>query len=807
MSESKIMRLVRCPKCQNLLPELADYSVYQCGGCGAVLRAKLKHQEKEVLTEKCDEGKISVTANSGSGKRMQEMSESLPENDVSVMDTEANCTAFSSIENNGVKMDKYLKSQNGQIYGLVDRADPDKSIHRCELGTVEELPNYFGNISRYQGSEPVPSRQGEMPGQCGDVRGGNQHRRPLNSSHQDEGPSNYFSESSDGNNAEDGKGNCGLLRPTRIDSLQQDRAELLQMMEELRDQLRRSGDLGVNLKDKGPIDPYAAHQRPNISSTSGLFSNNNVAAPSAGIHQDFMPNKPTDSPYYHPLHPPRYPHDSRQRMGVSNPHPFPYGLTDMPGSRNYFELQTMRGPFPTLNRYEHQLLHPPYYPGQSFAADPTIYDPNLNNRLSHHPVCGCYSCCSDHHRANQPEYPADTRFVDINSNTVLYPQNIPGPSAQRGYSLQTSGPSQCVDCPSVRARFADDMACHTRGFVRRHQQKEALAKGRLHCQPIASGAPFLVCRSCSELLQLPKMTFKLKSKRQKICCGACNTVMDCSFTNKKFIISVSSESKKIVKGVGTCLDDMLHEGISSELWAKTSSISDDSDSSSHEFQEVTGKAPVITRGLDLTSNETHDSQSLPPSSPANFEGVESSDGLASPSLQGLPMPDQLGHSFNANVTSRVWMGSQSARSDHEKLMPKDTISRQNSLNETSSTAQMEEVSFTVYSKTQVSQKSELATQKSDPVKTNKGSGFASVIKKSIKGLSRSNHSADNRDGNVTINGCKIPDRLVKKAEKLAGPIQPGNYWYDFRAGFWGVIAGPCLGIIPQIVRAAIQEFL
>lgn len=35
------VRLVRCPKCENLLPELADYSVYQCGGCGAVLRGKL----------------------------------------------------------------------------------------------------------------------------------------------------------------------------------------------------------------------------------------------------------------------------------------------------------------------------------------------------------------------------------------------------------------------------------------------------------------------------------------------------------------------------------------------------------------------------------------------------------------------------------------------------------------------------------------------------------------------------------------------------------------------------------------------
>ncbi|KAJ0837368.1 putative protein enhanced disease resistance 4 [Helianthus annuus] len=42
MSESPAkVRLVRCPKCENLLPEVTDYAVYQCGGCGAVLRGKV----------------------------------------------------------------------------------------------------------------------------------------------------------------------------------------------------------------------------------------------------------------------------------------------------------------------------------------------------------------------------------------------------------------------------------------------------------------------------------------------------------------------------------------------------------------------------------------------------------------------------------------------------------------------------------------------------------------------------------------------------------------------------------------------
>lgn len=34
------IRLVRCPNCLRLLPEVADVPMYQCGGCGTILRAK-----------------------------------------------------------------------------------------------------------------------------------------------------------------------------------------------------------------------------------------------------------------------------------------------------------------------------------------------------------------------------------------------------------------------------------------------------------------------------------------------------------------------------------------------------------------------------------------------------------------------------------------------------------------------------------------------------------------------------------------------------------------------------------------------
>ncbi|KAK8711342.1 hypothetical protein V6N13_146626 [Hibiscus sabdariffa] len=50
MAESNKVRLVRCPKCENLLPELAGYSVYQCGGCGAVLREPFAYPVEHDMT-------------------------------------------------------------------------------------------------------------------------------------------------------------------------------------------------------------------------------------------------------------------------------------------------------------------------------------------------------------------------------------------------------------------------------------------------------------------------------------------------------------------------------------------------------------------------------------------------------------------------------------------------------------------------------------------------------------------------------------------------------------------------------------
>ncbi|GJP30978.1 hypothetical protein CLOM_g7537 [Closterium sp. NIES-68] len=53
---------------------------------------------------------------------------------------------------------------------------------------------------------------------------------------------------------------------------------------------------------------------------------------------------------------------------------------------------------------------------------------------------------------------------------------------------------------------------------------------------------------------------------------------------------------------------------------------------------------------------------------------------------------------------------------------------------------------------------------------------------------------------VYVNGQPVPDKLVFLAERRIGTIEPGSYWYDCRAGFWGPVGGPAYGVTPAFMR-------
>uniref|UniRef100_A0A0E0JLA9 Uncharacterized protein n=1 Tax=Oryza punctata TaxID=4537 RepID=A0A0E0JLA9_ORYPU len=96
--------------------------------------------------------------------------------------------------------------------------------------------------------------------------------------------------------------------------------------------------------------------------------------------------------------------------------------------------------------------------------------------------------------------------------------------------------------------------------------------------------------------------------------------------------------------------------------------------------------------------------------------------------------------------------------------------------------------------------SETALEEDQPStgKSGDSSFFAGFLKKGFKDLSLFNQSMESVK--VSINSHPISERALKKAEKKAGPVEPGSYWYDYRAGFWGVMGRECIGIIPPFIR-------
>ncbi|KAF8721120.1 hypothetical protein HU200_023540 [Digitaria exilis] len=60
MANKEGYRLVRCPKCLNILPEPPSVTVYRCGGCGTTLRAKIRASNGHVTTKRQDSDNYSV---------------------------------------------------------------------------------------------------------------------------------------------------------------------------------------------------------------------------------------------------------------------------------------------------------------------------------------------------------------------------------------------------------------------------------------------------------------------------------------------------------------------------------------------------------------------------------------------------------------------------------------------------------------------------------------------------------------------------------------------------------------------------
>ncbi|KAI6679105.1 hypothetical protein NL676_039901 [Syzygium grande] len=235
--------------------------------------------------------------------------------------------------------------------------------------------------------------------------------------------------------------------------------------------------------------------------------------------------------------------------------------------------------------------------------------------------------------------------------------------------------------------------------------------------------------------------------------------------------------------------------------------------------ERTGEMAFLDReGLpepfDDKFNKYEQGSSLDPSSHSSEEedvpnevklGTNSSTSAEKPLLwEEPPTVPSLTFTKNLDNSSSKLSEDQYAEESEIKEIRRDFlvqkgVPRQKSVQDT---ATEDEIKYLLNDCLNTSQDSSDASKEADRLKTKKRDNFffLSFIKKSIGDFSRSNEIVEIAKPNVVINGHPIPNHLVKKAEKLAGLIRPGNYWYDFQGGFWGVMGRTCLGIIPPFIE-------
>ncbi|GER48659.1 hypothetical protein STAS_25828 [Striga asiatica] len=284
--------------------------------------------------------------------------------------------------------------------------------------------------------------------------------------------------------------------------------------------------------------------------------------------------------------------------------------------------------------------------------------------------------------------------------------------------------------------------------VQTHVRWENLASGGRICRPIGWGAPFFTCSNCFELLLFPKnvRVDGNNGRKQKVTCGSCSAVVVFTVANNKLVFSSMVEP-----------EDSCNNNVKVEKSVETTFLSNDYENSSYDGSSVSkdenGPLPRV----------------------------------------GLSLQDHFEYSNKFHRGRRFGEESKSRFLETDKVVLEEQISRKES------SATEIELSSNEYSNTGTTFDSGEASNEGDHLR---GSNTAKMLLAGI-GVSdsnRSNEDFEQEKANVIVNGHLIPARLIKKAEKLAGPVYPGNYWYDFRAGFWGVMGGPCLGIIPPFIE-------
>ncbi|GMJ03869.1 hypothetical protein like AT2G46380 [Hibiscus trionum] len=716
-------RLVRCPRCDCLIKELPHYSLYRCGSCGVVLRAKKKEEKGSEVSLK------------GETRRKERIF--------------GEKTSVSSIADKGI--------------GFLDGDDKNVREHRLDHDRTEKRDGYVDDYWAHQRHDHHDTNIGRSKSvnssrendfgvysprldnltrslRLKDVERygfGGFYKGSLETI--DEGPSTYGDVSAYGYRKPVESFEY-LDWPTGVRNFDRNRTRLLQKLDVVKDQQSRSHYMSQRPRElvpSGSIEMSPAHTRSAQYRRVSKLTYSNHKSMNVDEHmQNFYGNFHSVSKHARPetrgdclspgMH--RRPHDQATHR---NPQQRTYGYS----SGQYLDFNENLAPY--LNR---------------------------EGGLHHLPACSCLYCYDENMKGPLRVQPAG--FGNRGS------LKDPCSSTFNHYVSSNRVEQHYPPRPPVHL-WPSDIDSDIDGFGRRHPRRVVLtSRNKQLCHPIAGGAPFITCYNCSELLRLPRKFRKMMNNEQRLQCGACSTVIVFEMEKKRLITSIPGNPNPTPTKA---------EETSTKLVTENHTSSHGSFNAGGTIEQSSKESQSPDTVIDWRD------------SPGSFELLFCSD--ISPAVSSLPI-QELAKNPSSNETVSGYRDRTKPKHQEKVILVKNA-SQVVSGKDLSPVTTEAGVSFNGYRSSSSSRESLEASKEQNQLKLHKGSKsfLVGLVKKSFRDFSRSNEQP-----NVFVNGQPISDYVVKKAEKQAGPVHPGNYWYDSRAGFWGVMGQPCSGIIPPFIK-------
>lgn len=767
--ESKV-RVVRCPNCQKLLPELADISLYRCGGCGATLQAKgpplrLEPSSDELdglkvkyleLSERTSESKPMVSDASlgpdlggntdGFGRHEEIALSTVSESEDNAVTRKENC----------LRVDVPIKKNEREHYGSNGLYRPIVSVDsiRNNGKAIVETILHEGEETEQLVDKSFYAQQALVQDATKNGWNLKTFRKGVQlDSYSDEGPSNYY---------QNPRGAFANGNFDKEQSLEPDRAELLRLLDELRDQLQRT----CEVTDKQKMSIMVDRSTTSCSSYTHHVHANRFPDGSFSLNRSSSGRTPRELE-----------HNASRLVSFSNApsHRCMSGYGD--------PLVHRKAPFHLAGEY-------PLRPVDNFNGQLDHHPTNLYNQNVHYhqPACLCLHCNGRH-------FSGVTRghSTTLGHQVSYFTDNCELPRIAAPLIL---GSRSCNSRLRSIPSNSHEPRVHHRAMISNNS-------GRL-CHSFTGGAPFVICNYCFELLELPGKSSVLNKKMNKLRCGACSKLISVYCDGSKLVTSalplvVSPVSPKDNGFAG------YNPGNSDQHTVERLVLPCVVTSSDHEMIERAHGLKNIDefedmKGISSTSAMLEHADS--PDHVISETGVSNSADIPfRPQIisrtPSLPIHEHLGRSLPDQTVDGWGSGNCSKRSEQDKNTILTGNFKQNSLKDVSMATKTDLLVNEFPDVTPSQDDTDLIIKHNIRPRTVKaGDSFLGSIKKSF----RFHKSMTHDRSKVTVNGHPIPDRLVKKAEKQAGTINPGDYWYDYHSGFWGVMGHPCQGIIPPFIE-------